>query len=160
MVVWHLKSLIVMRMVVQRLLYIFLIVIRMIMRHQMCYEDGNPTSPLVLKSLREDMMLEERAACTYLDQSLAICNTTACATINPVSHEVNVDIRAIGGDTDKEHADKESLSLIPTSPQTPTSSDGETFNQLASKARDSLEKKKTGSPGSSKKNKKSGSSRG
>jgi hypothetical protein len=86
-----------------------------------CYEDGNPTSPLVLKSLREDMMLEEGAACTSLDQSLAILNTTACATINPVSHEVNVDIRAIGGDTDKEHADKESLSLIPTSPQTPTS---------------------------------------
>jgi hypothetical protein len=85
-----------------------------------CYEDGNPTSPLVLKSLREDMMLEEGAACTSLDQSLAIFNTTACATINPVSHEVNVDIRAIGGDTDKEHADKESLSLIPTSPQTPT----------------------------------------
>jgi len=86
-----------------------------------CYDDGNPTSPLVLKSLREDMVLEEGAACTSLDQSLAVCNTTACATINPVSHEVN-------GDTDKEHADKESLSLIPTSPQTPTSSDGETFN--------------------------------
>jgi hypothetical protein len=106
-----------------------------------CYEEGNPNSPLVLKSLREDMVLEEGAACTPLDQSLAVCNTTACATINLVSHEVNVDIGAMRGDTDKEHADKESLSLIPTSPQTLTPSDGETFNQLASKARDSLEKK-------------------
>jgi len=80
------------------------------------------------------MVLEEGAACTSLDQSLVVCNTTACATINPVSHEVNVDIGAMGGDTDKEHTDKESLSLIPTSPQTPTSSHGETFNQLASEA--------------------------
>jgi hemerythrin-like domain-containing protein len=55
---------------------------------------------------------------------------------------VNVDIGAMGGDTYKEHIDKESLSLIPTSPQTLTSSDGETFNQLASKARDSLRKRK------------------
>ena len=76
---------------------------------------------------------------------------------NPVSHEVNVDIGAIGGDTDKEDADKE----IPTSPQSPNSSNGETIiNRLASKARDSLEKKKRGSPGYSKKNKKSGSSKG
>jgi len=112
------------------------------------------------KSLREDMVLEDGAACTSLDQSLAVCNITVCATINPVSHEVNVDIGVMRGDTDKEHFDKESLSLIPTSPQTPTSSDEETFNQLASKARDSLEKKKTSSPGSSKKNKKSGSSWG
>ena len=70
---------------------------------------------------------------------------------------MNVDIGAMGGDTDKEDADKE----IPTSPQSPNSSDGEIIiNQLASKARDSLEKKKRGSPGFSKKNKKSGSSKG
>ena len=81
--------------------------------------------------------------------------------MNPVSHEVNVDIGAMGGDTDKEDVDKESTSLIPTSPQSPNSSNGETIiNQLASKARDSLEKKKRGSPGYSKKNKKSGSSKG
>ena len=102
-------------------------------------------------------MPEEGAACTSLDQNFTVCNTIACATMNPVSHEVNVDIGAMGGDTDKEDADKE----IPTSPQSPNSSDGETIiNQLASKARDSLEKKKRGSPGYSKKNKKSGSSKG
>lgn len=122
-----------------------------------CYEDENPTSPLILKSLRADMVPEEGDACTSLDQSSTICN----ATMNPVSHEVNVDIGAMGADTGKEDEDKESTSLIPTSPQSPISSDGETFiNQLASKARDSLEKKKTGSPGFSKKSKKSGSSRG
>ena len=65
-----------------------------------------------------------------------------------------------GGNTDKEDVDKESTSLIPKSPQSLNSSDGETIiNQLASKARDSLKKKKRGSPGYSKKNKKSGSSR-
>lgn len=122
-----------------------------------CYEDENPTSPLILKSLRADMVPEEGDACTSLDQSSTICN----ATMNPVSHEVNVDIGVMGGGTGKEDDDKESTSLIPTSPQSPISSDGETFiNQLASKARDSLEKKKTGSPGFSKKSKKSGSSRG
>jgi len=131
-----------------------------------CNEIGCSTSALHISHISNcntndnatSDVLEEGAACTSLDQSLAVCNTIACATINPVSHEVNVD--AMGGDTSREHVDKESLSLIPTSSQTPTSSDGETFNQLASKARDSLEKKKTGFPGSSKKNKKSGSSRG
>jgi hypothetical protein len=80
--------------------------------------------------------------------------------VNPGTHEVNVDIEAMGGDTNKKHSDKKSTSLIPTSPQTPNSTNGETINQLASKARDSLEKKKKGSPGTSKKNKKSSSSRG
>jgi hypothetical protein len=46
------------------------------------------------------------------------------------------------------------------SPQTPNSTSEENVNQLASKARDSLEKKKKGLAGSSKKHKKSGSSRG
>ena len=81
-----------------------------------CYEDEIPASPLVLKSLRADMVPEEGAACTSLDQSLTICNTIAYGTMNPVSHEVNVDIGAMGGDTGKEGDDKESTSLVPTSP--------------------------------------------
>ena len=79
-------------------------------------KDENPTSPLVLKSLRADIVPEEGAECTSLDQNLAVCNSIACATMNPVSHEVNVDIGAMGGDTGKEGDDKESTSLVPTSP--------------------------------------------
>ena len=61
---------------------------------------------------------------------------------------------AMGGDTDGEPTD------IMTTPQTLNSSERETVNQLAIKARDSLEKKKRGSKASSKKNQKSGSSPG
>jgi hypothetical protein len=66
----------------------------------------------------------------------------------------------MGVDTNGERTDKESTSLILTSPQNPNSTDGETVNQLAINARDSLEKKKKGSKDSSKKNKKSSSSPG
>jgi hypothetical protein len=76
------------------------------------------------------------------------------------SHKVNVDIKVKGGDTGGECTDQESTVLILASPQTPNSTSEENVNQLASKARDSLEKKKKGLAGSSKKHKKSGSSRG
>ena len=58
------------------------------------YKDENPTSPLVLKSLRANIVPEEGAECTSLDQNLVICKSIACATMNPVSHEVNVDTSA------------------------------------------------------------------
>jgi len=107
-----------------------------------CYEDENLTSPLVLR----DMEQEEGATCIVLDQILVVSNTAACATVNQVlsvnSHELNVDFEAMGVDTNGERTDKESTSLILTSPQTPNSTNGETINQLAIKARDSLEKKK------------------
>ena len=57
-----------------------------------------------------------------------------------------------------EQTDKELTSTILTTPQTLNSTERETVNQLAIKARDSLEKKKKVSKASSKKNKKSGSS--
>jgi len=124
------------------------------------YEDENLTSPFVLR----DMEQEEGATCTALDQSLVVSNTAACATVNQVlsvnSLELNVGFEAMGVDTNGERTDKESTSLILTSPQNPNSTDGETVNQLAIKARDSLEKKKKGSKDSSKKNKKSSSSPG
>jgi hypothetical protein len=107
-------------------------------RNAACHEDENPSSPLVLKSLREDMKQEQGAASTALDQ----------------------DMDAMGGDTDGEQTDKESTSTILTTPQTLNSTERETVNQLAIKARDSLEKKKKGSKASSKKHKKSGSSPG
>jgi len=66
----------------------------------------------------------------------------------------------MGGDTDGERTNKELTSTILTTPQTLNSTEMETVNQLAIKARDSLEKKKKGSKASSKKNKKSGSSLG
>ena len=50
------------------------------------------------------------------------------------------------------------MSTILTTPQTSNSTERETVNQLAIKARDFLEQKKKGSKASSKKNKKSGSS--
>ena len=75
-----------------------------------CHEDENPSSPLVLKSLREDMKQEQGAASTALDQ----------------------DMDAMGGDTDGEPTD------IMTTPQTLNSTERETVNQLAIKARDSL----------------------
>ena len=50
-------------------------------------KDENLTSPLVLKSLRADIVPKEGAECTSLDQNLAVCNSIACATMNPVSHE-------------------------------------------------------------------------
>ncbi|KAI5568972.1 hypothetical protein BDE02_12G048300 [Populus trichocarpa] len=103
-----------------------------------CHEDENPSSPLVLKSLREDMNQEQGAASTALDQ----------------------DMDAMRGDTYGEQTDKESTSTILTTPQTLNSTERETINQLAIKARDSLEKKKKGSKASSKKHKKSGSSPG
>ena len=103
-----------------------------------CHEDENPSSPLVLKSLREDMKQEQGATSTALDQ----------------------DMDAIGGDSDGERTDKELTSTILTTPQTLNSTERETINQLAIKARDSLEKKKLGSKASSKKNKKSRSSLG
>jgi predicted nucleic acid binding AN1-type Zn finger protein len=40
------------------------------------YEDENPTSPLVLKSLRGDMKQEQGGTITALDQGLVISNTT------------------------------------------------------------------------------------
>jgi hypothetical protein len=107
-------------------------------RNADCYEDGNPSSPLVLKSLRGDMKQEQGATSTALDQ----------------------DMDAMGGDTDGERTDKELTSTILTTPQTLNSTERETVNQLAIKARDSLKKKKKGSKASSKKNKKSGSSPG
>ena len=61
-------------------------------------------------------------------------------------------------DQDGEQTDKESTSTILTTPQTLNSTERETVNQLAIKARDSLEKKKKGSKASSKKNKKSSGS--
>jgi hypothetical protein len=85
-----------------------------------CYEDENPSSPLVLKSLRGDMKQEQGATSTALDQ----------------------DMDAMGGDTDGERTDKELTSTILTTPQTLNSTERETVNQLAIKARDSLEKKK------------------
>jgi hypothetical protein len=103
-----------------------------------CSEDKNPSSPLVLKSLRGDMKQEQGATSTALDQ----------------------DMDAMGGDTDGERTNKELTSMIMTTPQTLNSTERETINQLAIKARDSLEKKKKGSKASSKKNKKSGSSPG
>jgi len=106
-------------------------------RNAACHEDENPSSPLVLKSLREDMKKEQGAGSTALDQ----------------------DMDTMGGDTDGERTDKV-LSTILTTPQTLNSTERETVNQLAIKARDSLEKKKKGSKASSKKNKKSGSSPG
>ena len=51
---------------------------------------------------------------------------------------------AMGGDTDGEQTDKESTSTILTTPQTLNSTERETINQLAIKARDSLKKKKKG----------------
>jgi len=107
-------------------------------RNADCYEDGNPSSPLVLKSSRGDMKQEQGAISTALDQ----------------------DMDAMGGDTDGERTDKELTSTILTTSQTLNSTESETVNQLAIKARDSLEKKKKGSKASSKKNKKSGSSPG
>ena len=107
-------------------------------RNADCYEDGHPSSPLVLKSLRGDMKHEQGATSTALDQ----------------------DMDTMGGDTDGERTDKELTSTILTTPQTLNSTERETVNQLAIKARDSLEKKKKGSKASSKKNKKSGSSPG
>jgi hypothetical protein len=107
-------------------------------RNADCYEDENPSSPLVLKSLRGDMKQEQGATSTALDQ----------------------DMDAVGGDTDGERTDKELTSTILTTPQTLNSIERETVNQLAIKARDSLEKKKKGSKASSKKNKKSCSSPG
>jgi len=107
-------------------------------RNADCYEDENPSSPLDLKSLRGDMKQEQGATSTALDQ----------------------DMDAMGGDTDGERTDKELTSTILTTPQTLNSTKRETVNQLAIKARDSLEKKKKGSKASSKKNKKSGSSLG
>jgi len=64
----------------------------------------------------------------------------------------------MGGDTDGEGTDKELTSTILTTPQTLNSTKREIVNQLAIKARGSLEKKEKGSKASSKKNKKSGSS--
>uniref|UniRef100_A0A2K1XI89 DUF4283 domain-containing protein n=1 Tax=Populus trichocarpa TaxID=3694 RepID=A0A2K1XI89_POPTR len=107
-------------------------------RNAACHEDENPSSPLVLKSFREDMKQEQGAASTALYQ----------------------DMDAMGGDTDGEQTDKELTSTILTTPQTLNTTESETVNQLAIKARDSLEKKKKGSKASSKKNKKSGSSPG
>jgi hypothetical protein len=66
----------------------------------------------------------------------------------------------MGGDTDGERTDKELTSTILTTPQTLNSTEMETVNQLAIKARETLEKKKKGSKASSKKNKKSVSSLG
>jgi len=107
-------------------------------RNADCYEDENPSSPPVLKSLRGEMKQEQGATSTALDQ----------------------DMDAMGGDTDRERTDKELMSTILTTPQTLNSTERETVNQLAIKARDALEKKKKGSKASSKKNKKSGSSPG
>ena len=63
-----------------------------------CHEDKTPTSPHVVR----DMEQEEGATCTALDQSLVVSNTDACATVNQVlstiSHELNVDVAAMGGD--------------------------------------------------------------
>ena len=96
----------------------------------------------------------------YFRSNLVVSNTDACATVNQVlstiSHELNVDVAAMGGDINGERNEKEPTSLIPTSPQTPNSTDGKTVNQSAIKAGDSLETKKKGS----KKNKKYGSPRG
>ena len=121
-----------------------------------CHEDKTPTSPHVVR----DMEQEEGATFTALDQSLVVSNTDACATVNQVlstiSHEMNVDVAAMGGDINGERNEKEPTSLIPSSPQTLNSTDGKTVNQSAIKAGDSLEKTKKGS----KKNKKSGSPRG
>jgi hypothetical protein len=142
MLPWDVKWVIVMRMVVQHLVYMS--DCNMIdhaasdVRNAACHEDENPSSPLVLKSLREDMKQEQGAASTALDQ----------------------DMDALGGDTDGEQTDKESTSTILTTLQTLNSTERETVNQLAIKARDSLEKKKKGSKASSKKNKNSGSSPG
>ena len=108
------------------------------MRNADCYEDENPSSPLDLKSLRGDMKHEHGATSTALDQEMD----------------------TIGGDTDGERTDKELTSTILTTPQTLNSTERETINQLAIKARDSLEKKKKGSKASLKKKKKSGSSPG
>ena len=77
-------------------------------RHAACHEDENPSSPLVLKSFREDMKHEQRAASTALDQ----------------------DMDAMGGDTDGEQTDKELTSTILTTPQTLNSTERETVNQL------------------------------
>jgi len=96
-------------------------------RNADCYEDENPSSPLVLKSLRGDMKQEQGATNTALDQ----------------------DMDAIGGDTDRERTNKELTSTILTTPQTLNSTERETVNQLAIKARDSLEKKKKGLKASS-----------
>jgi len=52
---------------------------------------------------------------------------------------------AMGGDTDWERTNKELTSTILATPQTLNSTERETINQLAIKARDSLEKKKKGS---------------
>ena len=41
-----------------------------------------------------------------------------------ISHELNVDVAAMGGDINGERNEKEPTSLIPTSPQTPNSTDG------------------------------------
>ena len=76
------------------------------------------------------------------------------------STALDQDMDAMRGDTDGEQTDKESTSTILTTPQTLNSTERETVNQLAIKARDSLEKKKKGSKASSKKHKKSGSSPG
>jgi len=96
-------------------------------RNADCYEDENPSSPLVLKSLRGDMKQEQGATNTALDQ----------------------DMDAMGGDTDRERTNKELTSTILTTPQTLNSTERETVNQLAIKARDSLEKKKKGLKASS-----------
>ena len=40
------------------------------MRNADCYEDENPSSPLVLKSLRGDMKQEQGATSTALDQDM------------------------------------------------------------------------------------------
>ena len=76
------------------------------------------------------------------------------------STALDQDMDAMRGDTDGEQTDKESTSTILTTPQTLNSTERETVNQLAIKARDSLKKKKKGSKASSKKHKKSGSSPG
>jgi len=96
-------------------------------RNADCYEDENPSSPLVLKSLQGDMKQEQGATNTALDQ----------------------DMDAMGGDTDRERTNKELTSMILTTPQTLNSTERETVNQLAIKARDSLEKKKKGLKASS-----------
>jgi len=62
-----------------------------------CHEDENPSSPLVIKSFREDMNQEQGAASTALDQ----------------------DMDAMRGDTDGEQTDKESTSTILTTPKNP-----------------------------------------
>nr|XP_034902021.1 uncharacterized protein LOC118039434 [Populus alba] len=91
-----------------------------------------------------------------------VCNVGCCEDKTPTSPHVLRDMEqedgatSMGGDINGERNEKEPTSMIPTSPQTPNSTDGKTVNESAIKAGDSLEKKKKGS----KVNKKSGSPRG